>query len=152
MTAYGYMDQSRAGMLLDGVNKEELSKIADGAVAFGLPLFADLGEDDIARAYTGTPDRFVGLALFAQKEPNAAEGYTDKDTIRALHMGRALVNVTGAVNSGDPVFYNASTKVFTGVSAVGLIALTGVKFVTTKNAQNLAAIELIGSEAFTVVS
>jgi len=152
MTAYGTMDDARAGLLY-GLNYDIETKTVpeDETFNFGDPVFVQEGEEVLAsKADADATDLvFQGVATISQRSFTESQGeYPEYDQINVVKNGMVWVEVPdGETDIANKAVYviddqdDDDYEKFTAV-ATGNFHVSGAMFKTNPNSDNLAVIHL----------
>lgn len=126
--AYAY-----AGMVANGETSNRPSRTAEGAIAFGVPVYRGTG-DHGCTATVGTAATFLGISIadetLAILPGQTADRYQTYDNVAILTEGVIWVVAGEAVTDGAQAYADASTGAIVGTSTSNIL-LTGWVFDTT---------------------
>lgn len=140
MAAYGNMEKAVPG-LLDGLNHQIDSRLADGAIEFG---DAVCGKDGDQVTLGGD----VPLGIVARTALDAPN-YPDKAAVNVCRTGKVWANASEAVAADSEVSVNASTgKIIAKTSASAGAKRTLTITVANASAENKKVTVVVGDKKF----
>ena len=140
MAAYGNMEKAVPG-LLDGLNHQIDSRLADGAIEFG-DVVCGKGGDQV------TLGGDVPLGIVARTALDAPN-YPNKAAVNVCRTGKVWANASEAVAADSEVSVNASTgKIIAKTSAAAGAKRTLTITVANASAENKKVTVVVGDKKF----
>lgn len=133
-----FMAQAIAGLIAHGsIPMNIVSGSATTVIRFGRAVGVTATDSDVVSEGLGT--RFLGIAVReTAKENNAvaaeSKSYAATDTVGIMQAGNIWVDVdVNVIADGNPVYFDDTTGIFFGASAVGRTLINGASFVGSTN-------------------
>ncbi len=140
------------GLVADNNPSERISKIAEGAIDFGLAVQRGTDEDVQVKVGGGTAGAgFLGISCRVLNQEgalsDAAIKYNDEDMVAILKSGWIYLNITNTGTAGSALNMNDTTGVIkAGAPGAGETAIPGGTLEKTVNIADTIALCRIASE------
>lgn len=126
------------------VNMEEyntLTRTAEGAIAFGIPVMAGSGDHGVLAIDATTGRNVLGISEASQVLPHTGDAYAQYDNVSVIESGVIGVLLDDAVVKGAAARFNTATGKWTDAAqSATVVTIPGAQFEYTGKAGEVGAV------------